>query len=67
VELRKRGENAFLITVKSQILMCSKAQRSERALGVLACKKRKRRLAPRVLVGGLGVAVTRRAVVDELP
>ncbi len=32
LELRKRGEGDFLITVGSQILMNSKAQRSEMAL-----------------------------------
>jgi hypothetical protein len=61
-ELRRRGKNDVPITVKSQILMISKGQQSERALGVLACKKDKQRLAPRVLVGDLRVAITLRAV-----
>lgn len=67
LELRKRGKNDFLITVGPQILMNSKAQRSELALGRLGCAKVKTRPAPRVLVGGLGMAITLRAVLDELP
>lgn len=67
LELRKRGEGDFLITVGSQILMNSKAQRSEMALGRLGCRKLKGSTAPRVLVGGLGMAITLRAVLNELP
>lgn len=67
LELRKRGKNDFLITVGTQILMNSKAQRSEMALGKLGCRKLKELAAPRVLVGGLGMAITLRAVLDELP
>ncbi|NOY13402.1 MAG: spermidine synthase [Deltaproteobacteria bacterium] len=67
LELRKRGKNDFLITVGTQILMNSKAQRSELALGKLGCRKLKNLATPRVLVGGLGMAITLRAVLDELP
>lgn len=67
LELRKRGKGDFLITVGAQILMNSKAQRSEMALGKLGCAKVKSRPNPRVLVGGLGMAITLRAVLDELP
>lgn len=67
LELRMRGKGDFLITVGSQILMNSKAQRSEIALGQLGCRKLKQLTAPRVLVGGLGMAITLRAVLDELP
>jgi len=67
LELRKRGKDDFLITVGPQILMNSKAQRSEMALGKLGCAKAKSRTSPRVLVGGLGMAITLRAVLDELP
>lgn len=67
LELRKRGKGDFLITVGSQVLMNSKAQRSEMALGKLGCAKLKHHPAPRVLVGGLGMAITLRAVLDELP
>lgn len=67
LELRKRGKGDFLITVGPQILMNSKAQRSEMALGKLGCRKLKGLPSPRVLVGGLGMAITLRAVLDELP
>jgi spermidine synthase len=67
LELRKRGKGDFLITVGAQILMNSKAQRSEIALGRLGCSKLKNQPAARVLVGGLGMAITLRAVLDELP
>ncbi|PLX82736.1 MAG: spermidine synthase [Desulfuromonas sp.] len=67
LELRKRDEGDFLITVGSQILMNSRAQRSEMALGRFGCRKLKNELTPRVLIGGLGMAITLRAVLDELP
>ena len=67
LELRQRGAGDFLITLGSQVLMNSKAQRSEIALGELACRTLKNRPAPRVLVGGLGMAITLRAVLDHLP
>lgn len=67
LELRQRGKGDFLITVGSQILMNSKAQRSEIALGKLGCKSLLKHPAPRVLVGGLGMGITLRAVLDDLP
>ncbi|WP_321365476.1 spermidine synthase [uncultured Desulfuromusa sp.] len=66
LELRKRGAGDFLITVGTQILMNSKAQRSEMALGKLGCHQLKKHPNPQVLVGGLGMAITLRAVLDEL-
>lgn len=67
LELRQRGERDFLITLGSQILMNSMAQRSEMALGKLGCKGLENQPAPRVLVGGLGMGCTLRAVLDALP
>lgn len=67
LELRRRGKDDFLITVGSQILMNSRSQRSEIALGRLGCAQLKNHPAPKVLVGGLGMAITLRAVLDELP
>ncbi len=67
LELRQRGAGDFIIALGSQVLMNSKAQRSEIALGELGCCKLKNRSAPRVLVGGLGMAITLRAVLDALP
>ena len=67
LELRQRGKGDFLITLGSQVLMNSKAQRSEMALGKLGCKDLKKHPNPQVLVGGLGMGITLRAVLDELP
>ena len=67
LELRQRGERDFLITVNSLVLMNSSLHRSEVALGELACGHLKDKVGPRVLVGGLGMAFTLRAVLDNLP
>lgn len=67
LELRQRGERDFLITLGSQILMNSTAQRSEIALGKIGCRTLKNHRAPRVMVGGLGMGCTLRAVLDSLP
>jgi spermidine synthase len=67
LELRQRGKGDYLITVGPQVLMNSKAQRSEIALGQLGCEGLRKHPAPRVLVGGLGMAITLRAVLDALP
>jgi len=67
LELRQRGERDFLITVNSLVLMNSSLHRSEVALGELACGHLKQQANPRVLVGGLGMAFTLRAVLDSLP
>jgi len=67
LELRQRGKGDFLITVGSQILMNSKAQRSEIALGKLGCQGLENHPNPRVLIGGLGMGITLRAVLDSLP
>lgn len=67
LELRQRGERDFLITVGGLVLMNSSAHRSEAALGQLACRHLKDHASPRVLVGGLGMGYTLRAVLDALP
>ncbi len=67
LELRRRGKGDFLITLGTQVLMNSKAQRSEIALGKLGCRRLKNHPGPRVLVGGLGMGITLRAVLDALP
>ncbi|QWV94522.1 spermidine synthase [Geomonas oryzisoli] len=67
LELRQRGERDFLITVNGLVLMNSSLHRSEVALGEVACGHLKHEAAPRVLVGGLGMAITLRAVLDQLP
>lgn len=67
LELRQRGERDFLITVNSLVLMNSSLHRSEVALGELACGHLKEQEKPKVLVGGLGMAITLKAVLDQLP
>lgn len=67
LELRQRGERDFIISLGPQVLMNSRAQRSEIALGELGCRGLKERAAPHVLVGGLGMGITLRAVLDALP
>lgn len=67
LELRQRGEKDFLITIGPQILMNSLANRSEIVLGQKGCQHLAKAAAPRVLVGGLGMGCTLRAVLDTLP
>lgn len=66
IELRKRGAKDFLITVDGTVLMNSMAHRSEMALGQLACAHLKGVDRPRVLIGGLGMGFTLKAVLDAL-
>ena len=67
LELRRRGEEDFLITVGGRVLMNSSANRSEIVLAELACAPFGQDPAPRVLIGGLGMAYTLRAALDALP
>ena len=67
LELRQRGPRDFLIVVGGLVLMNSLANRSEIVLGQLACRDLRDHPAPRVLVGGLGMGFTLKAVLDELP
>lgn len=67
LELRQRGERDFLITVGGRVLMNSMAHRSEVALGQLACGHLTGAAHPWVLVGGLGMGFTLKAVLDALP
>ena len=67
LELRQRGERDFLITVGGSVLMNSTAHQSEVALGQMTCAHLKGAAQPRVLVGGLGMGYTLKAVLDRLP
>ena len=60
--LQRRGERDYLITIDGRVLMNSMTHRSEAALGALACRGLAALDGPRVLVGGLGMAFTLRAV-----
>lgn len=65
LELRER-RGAFLIQIGGRVLMNSLARRSEEALSELGLAHVSGP-APRVLVGGLGMAYTLRAALDRLP
>jgi spermidine synthase len=67
LELRRRGDRDFLITLDGRVLMTSAAHRSEAALAELACAGLGRRRSPRVLIGGLGMGFTLRAALEVLP
>lgn len=66
LELRRRGDRDFLIMLGPLVLMSSRAHASEAALGELGCRHLRGRAGARVLVGGLGMAFTLRAVLDVL-
>lgn len=67
LELRRRGEDEYLITVAGRVLMASAAHRSEAVLAAAACQRLAGRAEPRVLIGGLGMGFTLRAALDALP
>lgn len=57
----------FQIRVDGLELVTSRAHGSEEALARLACAEIAHRIAPKVLVGGLGFGYTLRAALDALP
>jgi spermidine synthase len=64
LELRRRGDSDYMITIDGRSLMISHGNRSEIELAEIACKAHK---APRkVLVGGLGMGFTLRAALDSV-
>jgi spermidine synthase len=67
LELRRRGESDFLIMLAGRVLMNSAARRSEEALAREVCARLPQQQAPRVLVGGLGMGLTLRTALDDLP
>jgi spermidine synthase len=67
LELRQRGEREFLLVIGGRILMTSHERRSEERLATLGCAHLANHAAPRVLIGGLGMAYTLRAALDSLP
>jgi spermidine synthase len=66
LDLRQRGETDFLITIDGRVLMNSSATLSEVVLAELACEPLKNKKNVRVLVGGLGMGYTLKAVLDNL-
>jgi spermidine synthase len=67
LQLRQRGAREFLITINGRVLMTSSERSSEEAVATLAIKELMGKKAPRVLIGGLGMAYTVRAALDALP
>ncbi len=67
LELCRRDERDFLITIDRRVLMSSTAHRSELILGQLGCQAARELPAPHVLLGGLGMGYTLRGALDMLP
>lgn len=64
--LKHHEAMGYVITHEGRVLMSSRSHASETALGALACAGLLRRRDARVLVGGLGMAITLRAALDAL-
>ena len=66
IQLRRRDDE-YLILANGKPLMSSRLHGSEEALATVGCSRARTREQPRVLVGGLGMGFTLRAVLDALP
>ena len=66
LRLKQRGTE-FSIMLGANELMNSRLSGSEEALARLACARLGGRLAPHLLIGGLGMGFTLRAALAELP
>jgi spermidine synthase len=62
-----RRDDEYLILANGRPLMSSRSHGSEEALATLGCREARQLTRPRVLVGGLGMGFTLRAVLDVLP
>jgi spermidine synthase len=62
-----RRDDEYVILANGKPLMSSRMHGSEEALATLACSEARAMPRPRVLVGGLGMGFTLRAVLDLLP
>lgn len=67
LELRRRGDRDFLISIDGRVLMTSATSRSEQVLGAAASRALGGRAGAEVLVSGLGMGITLRAALDGLP
>ncbi len=67
LSLLRLAEDEWQITIDRRTLMTSRFNRSEIALGEMACRPLADRPAPRVIVAGLGMGYTLRAALDVLP
>ena len=66
LELRRRDRADFLILVGGRVLMNSRENQSETVLGREACAALAESDDGRVLVGGLGMGITLRSVLDTV-
>lgn len=64
--LRRHEAMGYVITHEGRVLMSSRSHASETCLGARACAGLAGRRNARVLVGGLGMAITLRAALDAL-
>ena len=62
-----RHSSEFVILANGQSLMSSRMHGSEEALATLGCQRARLLDTPTVLIGGLGMGFTLRAVLDLLP
>ena len=62
-----RRDDEYVILANGKPLMSSRLHGSEEALATLGCAETRAQARPRVLVGGLGMGFTLRAVLDVLP
>ena len=62
-----RRDKEYVILAAGKPLMSSRLYGSEQALATLGCSRAQRLQQHRVLVGGLGMGLTLRAVLDVLP
>jgi spermidine synthase len=60
-------DGEFAIRLDGYVLMSSRMHGSEEALAERACARLAGRVAPRVVIGGLGLGYTARAALDRLP
>ena len=67
LELMRLDAAEWAIAINRRMLMTSRLNRSEIALGEMACRPLAGLRAPRVIVSGLGMGYTLRAVLDVLP
>jgi spermidine synthase len=63
----QRRDDEYLLLTNGKPLMSSRLHGSEEALATLGCEEARELEQPRVLVGGLGMGFTLRAVLDVLP
>jgi spermidine synthase len=62
-----RRDDEYMILANGKPLMSSRIHGSEEALATLGCRDARALKQPRVLIGGLGMGYTLRAVLDVLP